>query len=369
MPTTKRKNSASKVKRPSTRSNNYGGVKKRTRIQKPSWLVRWWPAIVFVILIGGIGAYFLLHSSAATSPPVQLKMIVNSTHTNLCLDDSSTSSNVISYPCDSSDKYQQWVLVGSGSGFMIKNPNTGHCVNDPGAGVGINPSSRVYITTHACDGSTGVVWNWTNSMLYNVKSIITWNGTGKTTTTHGCINDPASTLSRSQMIVYPCDGPGKTYWDENEIASSGGGGGGSTCPTYTNPPHGTSDTSSAALDAEAKARTEAKCLMSQWGWSPSAQWDSLNALWEHESNWRYWVHNGQGSGACGIPQFLPCQPKYSANSCTNFINNVTCQIKQGFEYIKDVYGTPSAAWLFWQNHNPHYYIEYRDPSTGAVTRN
>ena len=35
--------------------------------------------------------------------------------------------------------------------------------------------------------------------------------------------------------------------------------------------------------------------------------------------------------------------------------NPATQIQWGLDYIKRRYGTPCAAWSFWQAHNPHWY--------------
>jgi hypothetical protein len=65
-----------------------------------------------------------------------------------------------------------------------------------------------------------------------------------------------------------------------------------------------------------------------------SQWDALNALWTRESNWNPSAHNA--SGACGIPQALPCS-KMTASTATG-------QIQWGLSYIQRRYGTPAAAW-------------------------
>ncbi len=73
-------------------------------------------------------------------------------------------------------------------------------------------------------------------------------------------------------------------------------------------------------------------------------WSSLEALWTKESGWNPGARN-RSSGACGIPQALPCSkiPDMSPQG----------QIEWGLHYIKQRYGTPSAAWAFWRQH--HWY--------------
>ncbi len=65
-----------------------------------------------------------------------------------------------------------------------------------------------------------------------------------------------------------------------------------------------------------------------------SQWPALNSLWTRESNWNPAAQSY--SGACGIPQALPCA-KMNASSTAG-------QIQWGLNYIKYRYGTPAAAW-------------------------
>ena len=66
-----------------------------------------------------------------------------------------------------------------------------------------------------------------------------------------------------------------------------------------------------------------------------AQWGALDSLWTRESNWSPTAAN-RHSGACGIPQALPCSkiPDHSPQG----------QISWGLSYIQARYGTPSKAW-------------------------
>lgn len=70
-------------------------------------------------------------------------------------------------------------------------------------------------------------------------------------------------------------------------------------------------------------------------------WPSLLALWNKESNWNPGARN-RSSGACGIPQALPCSkiPDMSTQG----------QIEWGLQYIESRYGNPSNAWRFWLSH-------------------
>lgn len=63
-------------------------------------------------------------------------------------------------------------------------------------------------------------------------------------------------------------------------------------------------------------------------------WEALNQLWTRESHWNPAAANR--SGACGIPQALPCSkiPDHSPQG----------QINWGLHYIQARYGNPGSAW-------------------------
>jgi hypothetical protein len=84
----------------------------------------------------------------------------------------------------------------------------------------------------------------------------------------------------------------------------------------------------------------AEAMLSKFGWSRS-QFSCLNPLWDRESSWDVTAYNA-GSGAYGIPQALPGSKMASAGS--DWEKSAYTQIKWGFRYIKDVYGSPCGAW-------------------------
>lgn len=97
-----------------------------------------------------------------------------------------------------------------------------------------------------------------------------------------------------------------------------------------------------ALHYEAKLRAQenanpvalGRALAAQRGWT-GANWIALYSLWNRESGWNPGAYNAS-SGACGIPQALPCSkiPDHSTRG----------QIEWGLGYIAADYGSPSAAW-------------------------
>ena len=125
------------------------------------------------------------------------------------------------------------------------------------------------------------------------------------------------------------------------IAAAGGGGGGS-------------------------AQNTARLLLSRYGWD-TGQMPPLIQLWNRESNWSPVARN-PGSGALGIPQALGHGTSGTGGSLGNEYGPVdgdwygmtpadmqaansgrtVPQIRWGFGYIRQRYGSPAAAWRFWQ---------------------
>lgn len=101
------------------------------------------------------------------------------------------------------------------------------------------------------------------------------------------------------------------------------------------------------------AQQYAQLYMKTLGWGPS-QWPALKALWQAESGWNPLAHN-KSSGAHGIPQSLPASKMRSEGA--DYWTNPATQIRWGLKYIKGRYGSPNAAWSFWQRQSPHWYDE------------
>jgi hypothetical protein len=106
----------------------------------------------------------------------------------------------------------------------------------------------------------------------------------------------------------------------------------------------TQDGPPAAPPDPGTAQSIAYNMLSSFGWSASTQYDCLDPMWNDESGWRYNAENA--SGAYGIPQALPGSKMASAGP--DWETNPATQIKWGLGYIKDRYGSPCAAWSFWQ---------------------
>ncbi len=115
--------------------------------------------------------------------------------------------------------------------------------------------------------------------------------------------------------------------------SSGGSSSGSSTGNDVPPP--------VAAPDPGTAQSIAYNMLASFGFSTS-QFSCLQSLWQRESGWSYDAENP--SGAYGIPQSLPASKMASAGS--DYLTNPATQIKWGLGYIKDVYGSPCAAWDF-----------------------
>ncbi|MFD3586286.1 aggregation-promoting factor C-terminal-like domain-containing protein [Streptomyces sp. NPDC001220] len=77
----------------------------------------------------------------------------------------------------------------------------------------------------------------------------------------------------------------------------------------------------------------------------AAQFNAFSKIVSHESGWNPSATNGS-SGAYGLVQALPGSKMASAGS--DWKTNPATQIKWGLDYMNSRYGSPTAAWSFWQ---------------------
>lgn len=80
----------------------------------------------------------------------------------------------------------------------------------------------------------------------------------------------------------------------------------------------------------------------------AAQFRAFSKIVEHESGWNPSAKNSS-SGAYGLVQALPGSKMSAAGS--DWKTNPATQIKWGLDYMNSRYGSPAAAWNFWQAHN------------------
>ncbi|MEU4272918.1 transglycosylase SLT domain-containing protein [Streptomyces sp. NPDC026092] len=80
---------------------------------------------------------------------------------------------------------------------------------------------------------------------------------------------------------------------------------------------------------------------------PAGQYASFSQIVSHESGWNFHATN-TASGAYGLVQALPGSKMASAGP--DWKTNPATQIKWGLNYMDARYGSPNAAWAFWQTH-------------------
>ncbi len=82
---------------------------------------------------------------------------------------------------------------------------------------------------------------------------------------------------------------------------------------------------------------------------PADQFQCFSNIVDHESSWNYQADN-PSSDAYGLMQALPGSKMSSAGA--DWATNPATQIKWGLSYMNSSrYGSPCAAWAFWQANN------------------
>ncbi|MFE9923940.1 transglycosylase SLT domain-containing protein [Streptomyces sp. NPDC005774] len=99
----------------------------------------------------------------------------------------------------------------------------------------------------------------------------------------------------------------------------------------------------AATTATGSAQVTAQSMIGD-----SAQYQCFSNIVQHESGWNHTATNAS-SGAYGLVQALPASKMASAGS--DWKTNPATQISWGIDYMNERYGSPCAAWDFWQANN------------------
>ena len=182
-----------------TSDNPYGSHHKKTaRFKLSSFLVKrsqLFIALVVVVLVAGIGTYFLVSSHAATTygPITGIG--------SKCLDNAGNKlvdyNKIELYKCNSTNA-QQWTynLASNGTG-TITNIN-GYCLDVDGAGT----SSMTLVDLYQCNSTVAQVWevNSTTGTIINPHSGL-------------CLDDKAaSTINGNQIWIYTCNGTAAQKW-------------------------------------------------------------------------------------------------------------------------------------------------------------
>src|SRR5699024_10650212 len=91
------------------------------------------------------------------------------------------------------------------------------------------------------------------------------------------------------------------------------------------------------------AQEQVKQVAAGYGWDSGAQWAAIDSIVNKESSWNPKAKN-PSSSASGLFQLI-------AANRTAAYTNVAGHARDGLNYIKSRYGTPSAAWAFHKRHN------------------
>ncbi|MFB7721856.1 MULTISPECIES: transglycosylase SLT domain-containing protein [unclassified Nocardia] len=81
---------------------------------------------------------------------------------------------------------------------------------------------------------------------------------------------------------------------------------------------------------------------------PLDQFGAFDQIISHESSWRVFAVN-PSSGAYGLAQALPAHKM--GEEGPDWIFNPLTQLRWAYKYMNERYGSPMAAWAFWQEHN------------------
>ncbi|OIJ67236.1 hypothetical protein [Streptomyces mangrovisoli] len=108
-------------------------------------------------------------------------------------------------------------------------------------------------------------------------------------------------------------------------------------------------TAAPAQAASADSASQAQAIAHQMI-PDAAQYNAFSNIVSHESGWNVTATNSS-SGAYGLVQALPGSKMASAGG--NWQTSAKTQIKWGLDYMNSRYGSPAAAWSFWQTH--HWY--------------
>lgn len=155
--------------------------------------------------------------------------------------------------------------------------------------------------------------------------------------------NPLRALNRAQLPLGSRPDPnlGKSGVQPNlKLIYKGGG--------NSNVPYGKLGETAPTSAPKGAIQEYAKTLLDKYGWGD--QWDAFNRLVTAESGWNPNAQNPT-STAYGIGQFLN-----STWAGTGFqkSSDYRIQLQAMLQYIKNrpAYGSPAAAWNFWQNIAP-----------------
>jgi hypothetical protein len=287
-------------------------------------------AIAFVLAFVAFGGYLIYSASFAAQTVLRSGIGgTSSSGGNQCID-----ANAGIYTCNGSGG-ETW-------GGMINNSQIkigGVCLKEAGASAGWGAGSQAQgadISTYSCSSGAapyGGAWTWVGHTLRNNHA----DSKGGAY----CL-DVTGAQAGGSLELWSCNGGANQNWFVSTYTSGGSGGGGGGCPSGV---RATPD----------QARTIAHCLLGNYGWNNTTEFNCLDNIYSRESGWKWYAQNPAGgpyTAAYGIPQSNPGSKMAASGS--DWLTNATTQIKWGLGYIKSTYSTPCGAWSYWQVH--HAYV-------------
>lgn len=181
-------------------------------------------------------------------------------------------------------------------------------------------------------------------------------------TTPGSANALAGVTSASGVPTTRPTDPSATPTDSGSPTPSSGPTSGPTSDPTSSPSSAPSSSASASSSASSKPSTKTTSASHPVGWDaspseakalaeqlvPVSQFACFDDIITRESSWNIHAVN-PSSGAYGLPQALPGDKMGSIAS--DWRDDAVTQIKWAISYMDGRYGSPCAAWSFWQAHN------------------
>lgn len=196
----------------------------------------------------------------------------------------------------------------------------------------VDTENKTFVTSEKGGGTEVYSYTYSYSPLPSNMSVAAPPGSSGDTAIGGSTSSASKTDTGSSVVTANCD-----VDDDSVVNASAEAAGTYDGDGY----HATPE----------QAKAIAKQLLPQY--FPDAtddDWEFLVWIWTKESDWQ-WNADNPTSEAYGIPQSLPGSKMASAGE--DWHDNAGTQIKWGLQYIKDRYGSISAAKAFWEQH--HWY--------------
>lgn len=174
----------------------------------------------------------------------------------------------------------------------------------------------------------------------------------------GMVTDTVGKITGDDSLSGDGDETGLTEGDATDTEVSGDISSFLNIPGLGNPQSGSG---SAPTSGSAQEQVHAAMIAAGY---PESEWPALKQLIQGESSWKP-TNKNPSSGAFGLFQFLGHEND-EYGKMGGYSTDPSQQAVAGLAYIKNRYGTPSAALKFWQGNNPHWYAKGGAPKGGPI---